>query len=143
MNKSDKLEIASVWRRLAAGLYDAFLIGAIWFALAGLSVIINHGEALTGKTSQLLLLPLLFSTYFFYCWFWLHGGQTLGMRAWRLRLESTHGKLGLKACSLRFLISLLLFGISFFWSFLNKNKASLHDHFSKTQVVLLEKEVRN
>jgi uncharacterized RDD family membrane protein YckC len=51
--------------------------------------------------------------YLFFTWFWTHGGQTLGMRAWHIRLLTSNGlSLNWKHSLLRYLVSLPMW---FFW----------------------------
>lgn len=100
-------------RRLAAIVYDSLLligvlVGATALAL-GLAVALLGGEAV--KLHNPLLANPFFQTYlllvcfFFYGGFWTHGGQTLGMRAWRLRLQGRDGRgVGWWQALLRFLI---------------------------------------
>jgi uncharacterized RDD family membrane protein YckC len=107
-----------VWlpRRLAAIVYDGLLligvlVGATALAL-GLAVALLGGEAV--KLHNPLQANPFFQTYlllvcfFFYGGFWTHGGQTLGMRAWRLRLQRRDGRgIGWWQALLRFLIGTL------------------------------------
>ncbi len=134
---------AGVFRRIAALVYDSFLIGAIWFGLAGIAVILNHGEALPSWANHYLLFPaLVLSTFLFYFWFWTHGGQTLGMRAWRLRILSNNNKTpSLAQCLKRFTVAILSLGSGFLLCFVNKEKRSLHDLLSSTHIVLMPKEI--
>ena len=87
-------------RRLAAIVYDSLLLTGVLFgatALAlGLAAALLGGEAL--KLHNPLAGNPFFSTYlllvcfFFYGGFWIYGGQTLGMRAWRLRVQRRDGR---------------------------------------------------
>ena len=87
--------LAGLPRRLAAIVYDSLLligvlIGATALAL-GLVVAIIGGAAFKAHNplagNPFLQTYLLLVCFFFYGGFWTHGGQTLGMRAWRLRLQ--------------------------------------------------------
>ena len=91
--------LAGLPRRLAAIVYDGLLligvlVGATALAL-GLVAVIIGGEAF--KAHNPLAGNPFFQTYlflvcfFFYGGFWTHGGQTLGMRAWRLRVQRRGG----------------------------------------------------
>ncbi|MEW6995161.1 RDD family protein [Colwelliaceae bacterium MEBiC 14330] len=76
----------------------------------------------------------------FFLYFWSRKGQTLGMRAWRLRIQNRDGSLinvstGIK----RFLPSLLGLG-NIVVIFDRKNKLSLADRFTDTEVVVLSLE---
>lgn len=136
-------ERAGLLRRLMALVYDIFLIGAIWFAIAGLGVTLNGGEALPSWVNHYLLFPaLILSTFLFYYWFWTHGGQTLGMRAWRLKiinLDKTQPSL--VQCLKRFATAILTAGLGFLLCPFHPEKKSLHDIASDTQIVLLPKEI--
>jgi uncharacterized RDD family membrane protein YckC len=72
---------------------------------------------------------------------WLRSGQTLGMRAWRLRAVSDAGKpLTLSAAILRSMAGFLAWApaaLGVLWLYLDPEHLALHDRFSKTRVVLL------
>lgn len=74
-------------------------------------------------------------------WFWRHGGQTLAMKTWRLKLVSRHGgRLGLVQAWLRYalaVIGLATFGLGFFWALLDRERQFLHDRLAGTRLVLL------
>ena len=65
------------------------------------------------------------------------------MKAWRLRLQQTDGKLAstkqcLKRCPLAFL-SLAALGLGYFYCLIPPKKICAHDFFTQTNVVVLEK----
>ena len=81
---------AGLFRRLGAIFYDALLLFAILCIATALVLPLNGGAAIQAGN------PLYFSYVYlicfcFYGWFWTHGGQTLGMRAWQLRLQPYDG----------------------------------------------------
>lgn len=81
---------AALWRRLAAIVYDALVLAAvILFATALVSPFVDT-ETST-PANPLLGIYLCGVAFVFIGWFWTHGGQTLGMRAWRLQLVTTDG----------------------------------------------------
>lgn len=106
--------LASLARRLAAILYDSLLlIGVLFIAVA---LVLGLAVAIQGSDSVQLHSPLrghpLFSMYlllvcfFFYAGFWRHGGQTLGMRAWRLQIQRADGQtVSWRQALVRFLVS--------------------------------------
>ena len=69
-------------RRIAALIYDSFLILAIWM-LSSLAIlaVTDLGESLGGPLYQGFLYLELMA---FYVYFWTFKGQTLGMQVWRL-----------------------------------------------------------
>ncbi len=141
---------AGLARRLAALLYDAFLVLAIWMGLgfvaqllagAGTNRIID-GTLQTDPVFGFFLFGLMCaSAGGFHIWFWTRSGQTLGMLAWRIRAESrTGGMMSVTQALIRFLCAwpaFLLFGLGYFWLFLDPNGDAAHDRLSDTRVVRL------
>lgn len=128
---------ASVFRRVAAFLYDCLLLLAVFFIFTAIALVFNNGDAIEHLLYKLLLIPVAWS---FFAWFWMNGGQTLGMRAWRIKLvnhDNTKIKLGTTVK--RFLFGAVLFGITLLSAMLNKQKIALHDKLSATRVIVLEK----
>jgi len=87
---------AGLLRRLAALFYDVLLTIALAFAATFALLPLTDGEAiltstqgLAGRLYHALLLLLVFG-YFGLCW--TRGGQTLGMKAWRIRLGTEDGR---------------------------------------------------
>jgi len=70
----------------------------------------------------------------YFIWCWLRGGQTLAMKAWRIRLEGVSPRNAL----LRFLLALLLVptGISILWALFDRDRQFLHDRLAGTRLVL-------
>jgi uncharacterized RDD family membrane protein YckC len=100
---------AGLIRRLAALSYDLLLVAALAFVATFAMLPLTRGEAILTSTQGLLghayhaLLALLAFAYF--GWSWTRSGQTLGMRAWRIRLESAAGgRLNWTESLLRFLL---------------------------------------
>jgi uncharacterized RDD family membrane protein YckC len=100
---------AHLWRRLAANLYDGLLLLAIWMC-GGLVVVLLRGEAVPPLTwwFEIYLIGLAFG---YFGWSWVRGGQTLGMRAWQLRVQRQDGSSLLwDRAALRFLVGALMVG---------------------------------
>ncbi len=132
-------------RRLAALFYDAWLILGLW--LLGATVDWAIRSALGGTAGQgphwPLQLWLLAAPVIFYVWFWTHGGQTLGMRAWRLRLVAADGgPVSLRRALLRCAAALLSWGalgLGYLWVLIDRDRAAWHDRLSGTYPVLTER----
>ncbi|MGQ0545161.1 MAG: RDD family protein [Betaproteobacteria bacterium] len=119
-------------RRLASLLYEALLLGAVAFFAAWLFFFASGGrDATAGWTRHLLQLFILtvFAGYFLWCW--LRGGQTLAMKAWRIRLVDVTPKKAL----LRFFLALLLFPASIVWALFDREGQFLHDRLAGTRLV--------
>ncbi len=129
-------------RRLAAILYDSLLLMAILF-MASLVVLPLMGDNPSAPTLFVFRLYLLVLAFAFFAWFWSHGGQTLGMRAWRIRLQNRRGgPPSLWQLMLRFLVAILswlAFGLGFLWSLIDREKLTWHDRYSMTELVVLPK----
>lgn len=104
---SPPLAPAGLLRRLAAQLYDGLLVVALWFIATFALLPLTGGEAITPATHGGLawiyrgwLLAIAFG-YFGFCW--TRGGQTLGLRAWKSRLQSADGSaIRWRAAAMRF-----------------------------------------
>ena len=83
-------EPAPVWRRVAAFCYDLLLLTAIvvCFTLAVLAV--RMGAAVPPGSWWFPLCLVAIAAAFF-SGFWALGGQTVGMRAWRIRVVRDDG----------------------------------------------------
>jgi uncharacterized RDD family membrane protein YckC len=143
MNPDNQHPNAGLSRRLASLTYDVFLVVAVWFAVASIAVLLNNGEAIPAWLAQFVLLPALIgSTFYFYYWFWTHGGQSLGMRAWRLKMVSKDNTVPTPGqCAIRFSVAVLTLGAGLLFCLFYKNKDSLQCRLSDTQVILVPKEV--
>ncbi|TDR51461.1 putative RDD family membrane protein YckC [Halomonas ventosae] len=142
---------AGLGRRLGAMLYDGLLVLAIWIVMvsAHLAVVrlvleVPAEQVGTGLVQVLSLRLLLAVTAFvFFGFFWTRGGMTLGMQAWRLRVQTLDGCsiTGFQALQ-RFLvasISLAAFGLGYLWILVDGEKRSWSDIASGTRVVVLPK----
>lgn len=133
-------------RRLVALIYDSLLLFGILF-LATLIIVAPYnlitGNPLELTSSHPLHLPYLLYlntiAFVFFGWFWTHGGQTLGMRTWRIRVVRFDGHPLTWAQALsRFCLAVLsglLLGIGFIWALFNAQRLTLHDQLTKTHLV--------
>ena len=126
----------SLFKRLLSIIYDLLLLfGVVFFA--ALIVLLVFGEA--ASQTPLFSLYILLVCFLFFGWFWTHGGQTLGMRAWKLRVCMPDGSaISWGRALLRYLaacLSWLLLGGGFLWALFDKDKQTLHDHLSGTRLI--------
>ncbi|BCB06686.1 MULTISPECIES: RDD family protein [Halomonadaceae] len=132
-------------------LYDGFLVTAIWLAvtvahLAFFRFILGQQADEIGTTPfdiWSLRLMLLFFVTLFFVYSWRRGGMTLGMQAWRLRVQTTDGyAISLKQSLIRCMVawlSLAAFGIGYWWVLFDRQRRSWPDIASNTQTVVLPK----
>ena len=141
---------AGLGHRLAAMFYDSLLIFAIGCAVSASAIGIRvalHGEeeirrhigAAAG--GPVLQLALVLAWAGFYCWFWTRNGQTLGMQAWRLRVETLDGRLvDYRTALLRLagaFVSFASLGLGYWWLLFDAEHRAWHDRWSATLVVRL------
>ncbi len=139
---SDNPQAVGLFRRLAALFYDSLLLLGVWFIASAIPLFFTHGETLKGN-NPLFTLYMIIVTMLFFGWFWRHGGQTLGMRAWRLRIEHEDGGvISWAQVLLRCLAavpSLALGGLGYWWMLWDRENRSWHDRFSHTRIVMTDK----
>jgi uncharacterized RDD family membrane protein YckC len=128
-------------RRLGAMFYDSLLLFAVLFMLSYPYVWLTGGKnpGMIVKTAyQIYLLAICF---FFYAGFWIHGGQTLGMRTWGIKLVRIDGApITWNDALKRFasaLLSLFCLGLGFLWVLYDRDKLAWHDRLSGTRLILL------
>jgi uncharacterized RDD family membrane protein YckC len=123
--------------------YDALLLASL-LLLAGFPYVLAAGEPPWHWFVRLGYRIYLFAAVFgFFGWFWTHGGQTLGMRAWRLRVvRDDGGPLGWPQAARRFAAAALSWaalGLGFLWCSIDPERRTWHDRLSGTHLVLLPK----
>ncbi len=137
------LRPAPFWRRIAALAYDLLVLMAIWMVTAALILLAFQGKVDVARQPplyHLLLQAALFVvTALYFVVSWRKGGQTIGMRAWRVRIVDAKGESpGAKQALLRFvcaLLSLLLLGAGFFYCLFEADRRAWHDVVAKTRMV--------
>ena len=100
---------AGAWRRVAALFYDLLLVVALAFVATFAMLPLTRGEAILSSTQGALAhayhAVLFFLAFGYFGWCWTHGGQTLGMKAWRIELRTeAGGRIGWPAAAGRFLL---------------------------------------
>jgi uncharacterized RDD family membrane protein YckC len=123
-------------RRLASMLYEALLLFAVAFFAAWVFYFASGGrDASAGALRYELqaFIALVFAIYFLWCW--LRGGQTLAMKAWRIRLQGATPRRAL----LRLALAALLVptGISLVWALFDRDRLFLHDRLAGTRLVMV------
>ena len=130
---NDKSYVVFPLKRIAASIYDLFLLLGVWFAVGSFAVWINGGIIEVKWIGPSLVLT---STWIFYGYFWTHGGKTLGMAVWKFEIYSIdENKINFQKVSIRFfsnIITVLLGGIPLVFMYFSKNNLSLSDYLSKT-----------
>ena len=124
-----------VFRRVAAFVYDFLLLCAVWFGSTLVLLAFRGGVAIPPNA---LWYPIYLLTlaFMFFAWFWTHGGQTLGMKAWKIRMVTLDGApVTWRHAAVRFLSGVMLFGLGLLWSIFDADKQTLYDRLSSTQTI--------
>lgn len=133
------MQIPSIKRRLVCLFYDALLLMAVLF-MAGFLVVGLLPDVGAGLPRLLFQAWLFLAAGVYLTWFWRHGGQTLAMKTWRIRLVDPAGtRLGLGRAWLRYglaALGLIGFGLGFLWAFFDADRQFLHDRLVGTRLVV-------
>ena len=138
MNEDVPLTSAGVARRIAAMLYDTLLLSAVLFFATALLLPLTGGEALA-PGNLLYFTYLLAVSFLYFGWFWTHGGQTLGLKAWKLKAcPANGGEMTWRDSVMRYsssLLSLAPLALGFVWAFFDRDKLMWHDRLSRTRLM--------
>ncbi len=130
-------------RRLGAMFYDSLLLLALLMMLSYPYVWLTGGDKPDLIVRTLYQLYLLVICFLYFGGFWVRGGQTLGLRTWRMKLVSDDGGPITWAMALkRFvyaLLSLICLGLGFLWILHDRDKLAWHDRWSGTKLIRLQK----
>jgi uncharacterized RDD family membrane protein YckC len=124
-------------RRIACALYEALILVAL-VLVATFPYLALAGDSTVGLRRHLLQAWVLLVAGTYFVGFWTHGGQTVAMKTWRIRLVSAAGgPVGTAAAVRRYLFALAgaaLLGIGFLWAFLDRDRQFLHDRLAGTRL---------
>jgi uncharacterized RDD family membrane protein YckC len=157
---STRLPSPGLFRRLAGVVYDALGLLAVLCLATAVALPVTHGLAIAPE-NPVFQVYLMAIAFLYLGWFWTRAGQTVAMRAWRLRVVDVHGDLiawrralaRFVAALLPVLPVLLLLGLvplenqwaaalilgawlcGFLWVAVDKENRAWHDILSGTRVV--------
>ncbi len=126
-------------RRLGAIGYDALLLFSVLYFATFLVLLWSGGHAIA-PSKPWFQAYLLAVAFLYFAWPWTRTGQTLGMRAWRIRVVLPDGSpIGWKQATLRLsaaLLSWMALGGGFLWMLVDRDRLTWHDRLSGTVLVL-------
>ena len=125
---------------LFAFFYDLLLLCAVWFASA-IPFVLWQGSEFHQKPLVLLSFQLyiLAITYIYLSYFWVNGGQTPGLRTWKLRLVRNDDYLLTRQnAHLRFITACLFFSVGWVTLFIPSKRQTLQDLLAGTKIVPIQ-----
>ena len=149
---------SSFRRRFGSWIYDFLIAFAVWMLAGTISFILMymaHYFGLFSLQGYSHFSDTVANTFwlkwpnefwkvawvcYFFVYFWNKSGQTLGMKAWRLRVQNRDGSLINKKSALKRLLPTLLGLGNILVIFDRKNRLSLQDRVTDTEVVVLSLE---
>lgn len=133
-------------KRLAAFFYDVLVLAGLLIVAGFLYLSIQavlQGADVVEPGNLLFQLYLLFIIFGYVYISWRRAGQTIGMKAWRLKAISTDGQqLTFGQILIRFLAGILscgLVGAGYWWSFFDASGRSVPEILSGTETQLVTK----
>ena len=131
------LDNIGLLRRLGAILYDLILLCAILLIASLPWVISDIRQGQPGYIYYVIFIYALIPLY--YIGFWVHGGQTLGMKTWKIRVVDLDGHpIGWGKSSLRMVCAILSTGVcgfGFIYALFDYRNRTWHDILSKSRLV--------
>jgi len=157
-------EAPSIKRRLSVMLYEGLLLFGV-LMIAGLVFAIIFQQRSSLYLRHALQYWLFFVIGLYFVWFWMHSGQTLPMKTWRMRLVTLSGSaISFKRAVARYLLAWLwvLPGLTIAWALgtsgwtsvfillanllawaltacIHPSRQFLHDRIAGTKVINVEK----
>ncbi len=138
---------AHIGRRMLAMVYDLLPVLSLWFLLG---FVFALGYTLAGHAPRENIQPFSLLQWLLWlcCWAitgayatvsWRRGGQTLGMRPWRLRVVSADGQPPTRSALWRryavATLSLAAAGLGFWWAWFDRDRLTWHDRAAGTRML--------
>ena len=137
MKNETTVRSVGLLRRFGAMFYDTILLIAVLF-FASLPIVLPLRITMEHPLYPFFVIYIYIVSFLFFGWFWTHGGQTLGLKTWDVKLISTTGTtVTWKQAFIRFLLSLLCWaslGLGFFWCYTNRDRLAWNDIWSNTRL---------
>lgn len=112
---------------------------AVLFVAAFVFIVV-FGSAVDTPRRYFFQVYLLVVVATYFTWFWVHGGQTLAMKTWHIRLVTVaDASVSVKTAVLRFILAavgLAFFGAGWWWMLFDRESRTLHDRLTGTRLVI-------
>ena len=132
------ISVPGFWRRFVCLLYEALILLAVIFIASFIFHLIFRDPQAT-YFRHLYQFYLLVVMGYYFIWFWTHGGQTLAMQTWKMRVVTTeYKKLDERKAMIRYLLAVtgtLFLGAGFLWALIDPEHLYLHDRLTGTRLI--------
>lgn len=133
------------WRRIICLIYEFLLLLAI-LLFAGFIFHLIFRDTQAFYFRPLFQFYLLLVMGYYFTWFWTHGGQTLAMQTWKMRVVTADGdSLTKKQAIIRYLLAItgiLLFGFGIIWALFDRDHQFLHDRIAGTRIIFCQDKIQ-
>lgn len=140
MNSPNTIEISTprFWRRILCMLYEFLLLIAVLFIASFIFHLVYH-DTDSPYFRPVFQFYLLTVVGVYLIWFWTHGGQTLAMQTWKIRvINSNGGRVGICQAIARYffaVISISFFGCGIIWALFDRDGQFLYDKLAGTKII--------
>ena len=136
--KSIETSTPGFWRRILCMVYEFLLLIAVLF-IAGVIFHLIYHETDAPYFRLIFQFYLLSVAGIYLIWFWIHGGQTLAMQTWKIRVISANGgKMNIWQAILRYFFtvtSISFFGCGIIWALFDREGQFLYDRLAGTRII--------
>lgn len=133
------IQAPNLGRRIASMAYESLLllgVLSVFFLLPHVILGIGFSIALPG---WMLIIHVFILLGCYFVWYWQHGGQTLAMQTWKIKISTPSGaKPSLAQLILRYALSwpgLVFLGVGIFWALIDPDRQFLHDRLAGTRLI--------
>ena len=127
-----------LWRRILCMIYEFLLLIAVLF-IAGFIFHLVYHDTDSPYFRPVFQLYLLSVAGIYLIWFWTHGGQTLAMQTWKIRVISTKGGgISIWQAIARYFFavtSISFFGCGVIWALFDREGQFLYDRLAGTKII--------
>jgi len=126
------------WRRILCMIYEFLLLIAVLF-IAGFIFHLIYNDTDSPYFRPIFQLYMLSVAGVYLIWFWTHGGQTLAMQTWKIRVVSASGEgISIWQAIARYffaITSISFFGCGIIWALLDREGQFLYDRIVGTKII--------
>lgn len=135
---SQKNNNPGAFRRLGVMFYDWLLCSACLFVFTGIAVTFNQGNVINAQQQPFFYIGLFGVMLVYFIGFWRQGGQTPGMKVWKIRVTADTPPASVDKLAIRFFVVLLTVGLGILPIFFRRDNRGLHDILSKTTLHMID-----